>query len=209
MRPRSLLLNSNHRRLFLIFLFVVTLATACGTLRMDIVPTASPGARSGVSLTSTASSDARPGVPLTPTAWFGELPPSANESGVTFDDRMELLDFTVEPPSAGPGSVVTVTLIWRVLDKIDADYNTYVHVVNEAGQLLAQSDRPTGMGYRQPASWIMDEFIYDQHQLVLPAGNSLNDVEIRVGLYDFASGQRADSRQSEQLYHPKSGHPDA
>ncbi len=192
MGPKALLLKSSHRRLFLSFMFVFLMATACGTLHVavDVAPTAEPVTRPAAVLATRA--DARPGVPPTPTAWFSELPPWADEASVTFDDRMELIGFTVEPQSAGQGSTVTVTLIWRVLDKIDAEYNTFVHVVNEAGQLLAQSDRPTGMGYREPASWIIDELIYDQHKLMLPAGKTSNDIEIRVGLYDFARGERAD-----------------
>jgi hypothetical protein len=194
MGPRALLLKSSHRRMFLSFLFVGMLATACGTLRVDVAPTAEPPAESATGPTAglATRADARPGVPPTPTAWFGELPSWADEASVTFDDRMKLIGFTVEPQSPGPGSALSVTLVWRVLDKIDAEYNTFVHVVNDAGQLLTQSDRPTGMGYREPISWIIDELIYDQHQLMLPAGKTLNDVEISVGLYDFAGGQRAD-----------------
>ena len=177
MKSGTLLLKLSHRRLLLSCLFVAILATACGTLQVDLAPTLGPVVR--------------PGVPLTPTPWFGPAQ-FATEAGVVFDDRLKLVGFTVEPDSAGPGAQVTVTLIWQVLDKILADYNTFVHIVNDEDQLLAQSDAPTGGGYRLSTDWIINEYVYDQHHLALPNSISLSDVEIRIGLYDFDGNQRLD-----------------
>ena len=176
MKP-GLRTKSSHRLFLISSLFVAMLLTACGTLQVDLAPT--PG------------SSPRPGVPITPTPWFGPAQ-FETEAGVIFDDRLKLLGYTVKQDSSKPGSRVTVTLIWEVLDKIDADYNTFVHLFNEEDQLLAQSDRPTGGGYRESPDWIIKEYVYDQHHLQLPAGIALKDVEVLVGLYDAGEGRRVD-----------------
>ena len=170
--------TKNSHQLFLFSsLFLALLLAACGTLQVDLAPT--PG------------STPRPGVPITPTPWFGPAQ-YETEAGVIFDDRLKLLGYTVKPDGNEIESRITVTLIWEVLDKIDADYNTFVHLFNKEEQLLAQSDQPTGGGWRQSSDWIIKEYVYDQHHLQLPNSMSLDDVVIQIGLYDFNDGRRLD-----------------
>ena len=91
----------SQRWLLLCCLIVLMLATACGTLQVNVVaPTAEPPTESATRPTAepvtglATRADARPGVPPTPTAWFSELPFWAKEASVNFDDRMKLIGFT-------------------------------------------------------------------------------------------------------------------
>ncbi len=147
------------------------------TLQIDLATTAEPTA-------------APPGF-VTPTPNF-DRPQFAVEEDTVFDDRLNLVGYTVNPQSSAPGSVLTVTLIWQVLDLVAADYHTFVHVFNNQEQLVAQVDGPTGGGRRAAKDWIIKEYIYDQHQVRLPSEMTLDEVEIRVGIYDAEAGQRVD-----------------
>ncbi len=167
----------NRRALLLALPLILLLLTACGTFQVEVATSPEPTISTGGFITPTPSFD---------------KPQFATEAGVMFDDRINLVGFTVEPETAGPGSSLTVTLIWQVMDEILAKYNTFIHIVNEEGQLLAQSDAPTGGGLRPSTDWIINEYIYDQHHLILPGDITSNDVEIRVGLYDADEGQRLD-----------------
>ncbi len=167
-----------------ITLLLVLLTTACGTLQVALEPTQTAAPRAGV--------------PPSPTPIF-DRPSTDHEVNVIFDERLNLVGYSAVPKESGPGSLLRVTFIWQVLDEISADYNTLVQLLNEQGQILVESDVPTGGGWRHSPDWLINEFIYDQHQLRIPREMSLDEVEIRVGLYDAGSGQRPEATRLESV----------
>jgi hypothetical protein len=74
-----------------------------------------------------------------------------------------------------------VELTWLATGRPSRDYTVFVHVVDAAGRIVAQSDRrpgyPTGI-------WDAGEQVADRHELSTAGGR------VRIGLYDPTTGQR-------------------
>ncbi|MBK6710577.1 MAG: YfhO family protein [Chloroflexi bacterium] len=81
------------------------------------------------------------------------------------------------------------TLAWRAAAETPTSYRVFVHLVDEAGQILAQSDGEPAAWTRPTTGWLPGEIILDDHVLAVggvPAGT----YRLHVGLYDPAGGGR-------------------
>jgi len=115
-----------------------------------------------------------------------EVGPIPHRLDATFDEQLQLLGYGAE---AGD-SALAVTLHWRCLRPLDADYTVFVHLLDAKGQVVAQHDgQPQGGAY--PSS-ICDagEVVVDEHVLPLPAGLPPGAYRLRTGLYLLETGQR-------------------
>ncbi len=117
-----------------------------------------------------------------------ELPPVANESGVTFGDQIVLAGYDSKVTETGQ---LAVTLAWQALRRPEPEshYQVFLHLLDEDGQIVAQSDAAPGGGYAT-SQWLPQEVVIDTHTLVLPAGADRAAYRLRVGLYDPLSGER-------------------
>jgi hypothetical protein len=115
---------------------------------------------------------------------LAELPANAQPAGHQFGDDVALAGYTIAPLENG---VVQVTLYWQVarplLQRPLAENGTvFVHLLDENGNLLAQSDA-VPVQYSYPLTiWPPGVFIADTHNLVLPPGGP-PAVQLAVGLY--------------------------
>jgi len=79
-----------------------------------------------------------------------------------------------------PGRPKHLTLYWQALNPIPEDYSVFVHVLNEEGQKIAQSDGPpfwlTEMG---TSSWVPGRTYRDERFLEVPEGK----YKLEVGIY--------------------------
>ena len=106
-----------------------------------------------------------------------------------FSDMVELRGFEVRED--GENAHVRVTLYWKALGRPDFDYSAFVHLLDEAGALVAQKDHAPGesVGY-PPTAWWPGDIIADEHLLKLPPGLAPGTYHFRVGLYDWETGER-------------------
>ncbi|UCG25960.1 MAG: glycosyltransferase family 39 protein [Chloroflexota bacterium] len=110
-------------------------------------------------------------------------------AGANFRDQAELVGYTIEPDPMEP-QTTALTLIWHGLAEMPVSYRVFVHLVDEDGQIVAQSDgEPAGWG-RPTTGWTVGEYVVDQHTLPLPLGPLMDDLVLRIGLYDVLSGNR-------------------
>jgi len=109
---------------------------------------------------------------------------SSQSAGQTFGDAIRLAGYDLAPDALKPGGAAEITLRWQPITRLDADYTTFVHLVNANGDKIAHSDhRPGGVLY--PTSlWKPGETLIDKHTLTLPANSG--PYTIVVGLYDAA-----------------------
>ncbi|MEZ4867101.1 MAG: hypothetical protein R3C14_37605 [Caldilineaceae bacterium] len=86
---------------------------------------------------------------------------------------------------------LTVTLTWHVLQTLLPPHHIFLHVRNEAGDLVAQQDTPplTTAGPAPTGSWQPGEYLITTHELALPAV-PLTTLQLQVGLYVPATGVR-------------------
>ncbi|MCI0394673.1 MAG: YfhO family protein [Chloroflexi bacterium] len=107
-----------------------------------------------------------------------------------FEAQARLAGVTLEPAGPAPDSPLTVTLVWQGLAEMAVSYRVFVHLVDETGQIVAQSDAEPAAWSRPTTGWAPREYIVDTHNLALPAELPAGGLSLRVGLYDVDSGDR-------------------
>lgn len=101
--------------------------------------------------------------------------------GESRPDEVRLMGYDVPDIELHPGSVYYVTLYWQALRRTSEDYEIFVQIWNDAGEVLAQThDFPYGGMYRSRI-WRRDEITATHHWLQLPD-------EIPVGRYTLVTG---------------------
>jgi hypothetical protein len=114
------------------------------------------------------------------------------EVGVIFGSEIELLGYDLPAGNFEPGAMVPLTLYWQGDKATDRDAAVFVHLYDEQGDLVAQSDgRPT-MGTRPPYSWLAGEVVVDRREIILPDGLPPGLYHLAVGLVDPVSMNRFD-----------------
>jgi hypothetical protein len=103
---------------------------------------------------------------------------------------VELAGYDMREVVRAPGSPLEVTLHWHVLDTPDKGYHTFVHLLDAAGQIVAQHDGPPGEGEAPALGWLPGEYLVDSHLLSLPFVLPDGEYRLVAGLYDPATNQR-------------------
>ncbi len=113
------------------------------------------------------------------------------ESGVRLIGSYVTINGNPQPTQAAPGDWLRVTLVWSSTMPLPTDYTVFVHALDADGQLVAQHDGPPDDGATPTSQWRSDRTVWDVHEFQVPADSPAAAVEIRAGLYDAETGQRA------------------
>jgi hypothetical protein len=82
-----------------------------------------------------------------------------------------------------PGQPLTITLHWQTTQALSIDYTSYVHLINNTGQGVAQSDHRPGGDFYPSHYWQVGEITHDRHTLTLPDNAAPGVYRLRVGMY--------------------------
>jgi hypothetical protein len=88
------------------------------------------------------------------------------------------------------GDWLNVWLRWEAVDKVDADYAIFVHLLDESGALVAQHDGLPQNGYAPTRTWEAGDTVDDRHSVALPPDLPAGGYRLAVGLYDPLTGER-------------------
>jgi hypothetical protein len=91
----------------------------------------------------------------------------------------------------GTPPLLELTLYWQATGQVPVDYTAFVHVLDAAGEKVAQEDGPPLNGWYPSSAWEQGQIIADRRQIALPAGIDPAGVRVAVGLYTPADGIRA------------------
>jgi hypothetical protein len=83
-----------------------------------------------------------------------------------------------------------LTLYWETLAEIPEDYTVFVHVVDEQGKTVAQSDSPPRGGAYPTSYWQEGETIPDEHCLGFPSDVIPGSYRVFAGMYLLETMQR-------------------
>ncbi len=84
-----------------------------------------------------------------------------------------------------------LVLYWIAGEEIDFDYSVFVHLMDDEGNMVAQSDHAPGYALHYPPSlWRSSDLIWDAHELDLCDSVSAGTYNLRIGVYNWATGQR-------------------
>lgn len=106
-----------------------------------------------------------------------------------FGDQIALLGYNASAEALSPGETLEVTLYWKALRQLDIEYQVFVHVLDGAGNLVAQSDK-INPGEFPTHRWPTDRYVPDTHRLVLPADLPPGDYTVATGLWVQGEGWR-------------------
>lgn len=107
-----------------------------------------------------------------------------------FGPAIALAGYDLSPGPAAPGQVLAVTLVWRAVETPAANYHVFVHLLDAAGNIVAQDDGPPGNGSLPVLGWLPGEYLADGHVLSLPTDLPAGEYRLAVGFYDPVTLER-------------------
>jgi hypothetical protein len=80
------------------------------------------------------------------------------------------------------GQPLCYELQWRTTKPLPTDYTVFIHVLDQQGHIVAQTDSQPGGGYAPTSRWPIETPIADRHGLILPLS------VLAPGKYDIVAG---------------------
>ena len=117
------------------------------------------------------------------------VPANAQIVPVAFGSQIELIG--LEQRQLDEGEVILITY-WQGKDAISEDYSFFVHWLDTAGQVLAQSDGMPNQNLSPTTLWRPGDVVRDSHILPTPASAVQ---EIRLGVYRLVTLERLPAYQ--------------
>lgn len=108
-----------------------------------------------------------------------------------FDNAITLLGYELASTQFKRGATISPTLFWQARLRPLEAYTVFVHLVDQDGKLVAQSDAPPRGGTYPTTAWNDGEYVRDPHPLALPSDLPAGEYTLRVGWYNPADGARA------------------
>ncbi len=81
------------------------------------------------------------------------------------------------------GETATVQLFWLVLEP-SPPLNAFVHLVDDAGAVVAQDDAPLAGDYTPWQRWTPGLLLQHRHEILLPADLPPGDYRLKAGIYE-------------------------
>jgi hypothetical protein len=118
------------------------------------------------------------------------LPPVQYPLTATLDGQATLLGYDLSIDTFAPGQPFTLTLYWRAEATAEIGYAVFVHLLDQADHIYAQSDGAPAAGARPTTGWLPGEIVRDTHTLVVAADAPPGRYVLEVGMYDPITGER-------------------
>ena len=184
----------------------LTLAAADGSWSRALTPMGGP--RDAISLdwreaTVPATAAAGDALLLLPDGrelarWTLDVPPRLDDApefalavGENLGALASLAGYTLADETPVTTAPLEVTLVWQAAaNDVQRSYTVFVHLLNEQGQIIAQSDSVPARGARPTGGWRAGEYILDRHVLQFNALALPGPARLIVGMYDARSGER-------------------
>ena len=116
--------------------------------------------------------------------------PVQHPLATVFGNQIRLRGYALAPQIIQAGRKVTITLYWQGLARPSDDYSVFIHLVDDKGNLLSQTDSYPVDGHYPTKQWIPGYTIVDEHELSIPASAAGRHVQIIAGLYQLGTLQR-------------------
>ncbi len=127
--------------------------------------------------------------------WFhyrsppGEAIPAQFHQRADFGGEIALLGFDVSARRPSRDGILRVTLYWAAQHPMTETYQSFVHLVSPEGQVVAQSDHLNPGGFPTDL-WDPTRYVWDEHQLSIPATAAPGMYHLSVGIYKLQDNTR-------------------
>ncbi len=119
----------------------------------------------------------------------------SHRAQATWGDRIQLLGYDLNGPAFRAGETIQLTLYYRGLREMDADYTVFTHLLgppNPAtdGPLWSQDDSEPCRQCYPTSSWDPREVLMDRFSLSIPEGAPAGDYDLTMGFYRWPTLER-------------------
>jgi len=108
-------------------------------------------------------------------------------TNLAVSDSLVLIGYDLDPEPPRSGEELHVTLYWGVKEDLAEDYHSYVHLVDEEGNVVAQSDHQPGGSYYPTSLWQPAEMLLDEHVFAIPIDGTESTLQLLAGMYLYPS----------------------
>jgi hypothetical protein len=114
---------------------------------------------------------------------------------VQWSQSLVLLGYQIDPSTNGKTLIngnqsLTVTLYWQTIQKLQADYAIWVHLVTTGNRTVNQSDSQPGEGASPTSGWTPGQTVVDKHVLIVPYEAAPGAYTVVVSVYRTNTGDR-------------------
>lgn len=127
-------------------------------------------------------------------AWYGDVrlaryatPVESAQpiaSGAQFGSAITLQSYALSTSELYPGDLLQIHLTWTTSQTLTGRYKVFIHLVDEAGQIVAQRDSEPGGGGQPTIIWQQHVPVEDRHALLIPNDLPPSHYTLMIGLYD-------------------------
>jgi hypothetical protein len=110
-------------------------------------------------------------------------------AGIVLAGSVRLVGYDLSQESMPADGKLPITLYWEPLAPIRDDYNVYVRLVDDRGNVWGAVDRLPLGGLWRTSQWRPGTFIRDEYILSLRPGTPPGVYHLDVAMYSFTSGQ--------------------
>lgn len=118
-----------------------------------------------------------------------EAEPAATDMMADFGEQIALIGYTARRQTAVPGDIIPLELYWKALNRLDINFQVFVHVLAADGTLITQSDK-LHPGEFPTRRWSLDAYVRDEHYLALPPDLPPGEYRVTTGLWVQSEGWR-------------------
>jgi len=109
--------------------------------------------------------------------------------GTVLGGALRLVGFDIPDETIRADEELPITLYWETLSTIRNDYNVYVRVIDEMGNVWGQVDRLPIGGMWRTNQWQPDTYVRDEYRLDLRSGTPPGVYNLEAAMYSFDTGE--------------------
>src|SRR5262249_48878867 len=114
----------------------------------------------------------------------------------TLGNQIRLDGFSLNGDQSGKvrrfkaGDTVRLTLFWTAVNRVQQDYSTFVHIVDQSLKGIAEQDSFAGIDLKFPTIWPAGRQVRDRYDLALPADAPAGRYRILAGMFSRKDDER-------------------
>ncbi len=90
-----------------------------------------------------------------------------NHTQIIFDDRAELMGYSLAQKTIAPGNELPITLYWRARERMGEDFSAGIRIIDARGNVVGRWDAFPGRGLYPTRLWQIGEIIADEYRVPL------------------------------------------
>lgn len=108
----------------------------------------------------------------------------AHPADLGLGDAVRWRGYDLPAGAVAPGTAVPLTLYWEVEAPVDRDWTTFIHLLDDQGERVAQVDRVPLEPFYPPLDWEPGHVLADQYEVPIPADLPPGRYRLVFGWYD-------------------------